>query len=164
MITSAGNLIASSPNRADQTDQNLFNADLLTDLETLRREGNGRRSSFYLDARQSPASTTVTLTASQGSNQFVGLISSASPGALSNVLLPLSADMTAMDSFFFQDESINAASGPYNITIKTQGSAKIYGAGLAGAGVTQVQITDDGGYKELLYVTTDKWYLIRKSA
>jgi len=151
-----------NPNAGTTANQIIFNTETKENLDKLNTYALNRRQSFYTSARQSPASTTVTLTASQGANQYVGLVSGAVPGALTNVLLPITADMTPMDSFFFQDESIN--SNTYAITLKTQSIAKIYGPGLAAGGVTSVQITDAGGYKELLYVTTNKWYLIRKSA
>jgi len=164
MITAAGNMLSSISTvvRVDQDEQNDFNLEIATDMETLRREGLGRRSSFFTNSCVAPPATTYQILASPGSNQYIGLTSGASPGALSNVLFPLDADMTAMDSFFIQDVSTN--SNTYNITLNTQGSTKIYGPGLSTSGVTTITITDNGGYKEFIYVTTNKIYMISKSA
>ena len=150
------------PNASNTADQVLFNTELKADTRKLNQYALSRRNSYWTSSRETPPATTYYITALKNANQFVGIISAASPGAIANLYLPAIADMNFMDSFFIQDESINAAT--YNITIKTQGSAKIYGAGLSASGVTSVTISDDGGYKELIYVTTNKFYLIRKSA
>lgn len=150
-----------APNTDEGTNQVAFNnavKNYLTDLNQYAKGGDNLES-FYTSNRQSPGSTPVTLLASTGINQFIGVTSSASPGALT---FNIPTDSNNMDSFFFLDESINA--NTYNITLSFGGSDKLYGKGLSASGVTSVTITDAGGYKEILKVTTNKWYLIRSSA
>lgn len=128
--------------------------------EAISQINDAAPGQVYVDSRQSPEETELYLTAKNNKFQYVGTTSGAVPGAIT-YYLPPSENMVNMDGFYINDESQNADT--YNITITCLGTAKIYGPGLSDSGETSLVISDKKGFRALLYVTEDTYWLIGSS-
>ena len=119
-ITQVGNLSANSPTRADQDEQNLFNADVVDDLELLRSEGIGKRDELWSTVTVNNANTPKTIIQT---NKYT-LVQFVPTNAVLSSLVPASG-MKPHDLFAFFDKGNLATT--YNLTVNSNGW-KINGA------------------------------------